>query len=245
MSEKPKKRHRGRTVCLVIVGVLLAVVLLGVVYVNDYYHSDDSVEEYLQGDETTTVTEIKGGLFLDGPGEEAALIFYPGAKVEYTAYLPLFFNLASSGADVFLLKMPCNLAFLGQNKASDVMEAYDYSRWYLSGHSLGGAMAASYAAKHGEELSGLILLAAYPTEDLSGYDLSVLSLYGSEDQVLNREKVEEGRDLMPQDYTELCIEGGNHAGFGNYGVQKGDGKAQISASSQQEQALQAMLEMIQ
>ncbi len=124
------------------------------------------------------------------------------------------------GVDCLLIKMPCNLAILGQNKVEDIMEAYEYKHWYLAGHSLGGAMAASYAAGHAESLDGLILLAAYPTKDLKGEQFSVLSVYGSEDGVLNVEKLEEGRLLMPAGYTELCMEGGNHAGFGNYGRQK-------------------------
>jgi len=37
---------------------------------------------------------------------------------------------------------------------------------------------------------------------------------------------------MPQDYKEVCIEGGNHAQFGSYGTQKGDGTAAIPAEEQ-------------
>ena len=51
-------------------------------------------------------------------------------------------------------------------------------------------MAASYPAGHPKGLDLLILLVAYPTKDLMGYPLSVLSVYGSEDSVLNIEKLE-------------------------------------------------------
>ena len=81
-------------------------------------------------------------------------------------YLPLLYKLAEQGMDCFLLKMPFNLAFLGQNKAEKIMDSYDYEYWYLSGHSLGGAMAASYASGHLDRLEGLVLLAAYPTKSL-------------------------------------------------------------------------------
>ncbi len=216
-----------------------------IVYVNDYYHSDESVKEYLNGNDSVTVSEISEGLFLDGPGEENALIFYPGAKVEYTAYAPLFLQLAEQGVDCFLVKMPCNLAFLGQNKASGIMASYQYDHWYLSGHSLGGAMAASWASSHLNQLDGLILLAAYPTKNLKEGSAAVLSVYGSEDGVLNMEKVSEGKKWMPTDYTELCIDGGNHAGFGNYGRQKGDGTAKISPEVQQKQTVDAILELME
>lgn len=239
-----KKMKRGRKIAAAVIGLILIVMLSAFFYVNDYYHSDENVNKYLQGNEQVAVSEMEDGLFVDGPGEEAAVVFYPGAKVEYTAYLPLFYGLAEQGIDCFLIKMPCNLAFFGQNKAEDIMETYEYKHWYLAGHSLGGAMAASYAAGHPKNLAGLILLAAYPTRDLTGEQLSVLSVYGSEDGVLNMEKLEEGRSLMPAGYTELCIEGGNHAGFGNYGKQKGDGEARISSEEQQEQTVEAITQII-
>lgn len=40
------------------------------------------------------------------------------------------YRLAEQGMDCFLIKMPCNLAFLGQNKAGNVMDSYKYERWY-------------------------------------------------------------------------------------------------------------------
>ena len=172
------------------------------------------------------------------------MIFYPGAKVEYTAYIPLLNGLAKQGIDCFLVRMPFNMAFLGQNKAKKIMDSYEYSHWYLAGHSLGGAMAASYASSHLDSLDGLALFAAYPTKSLSSDSFSVLSVYGSLDGVLNLEKVKEGKKFLPADNTELCIEGGNHAQFGNYGNQKGDHTASISRKEQQEQTIQAVLQMM-
>ena len=223
----------------------LFIVIVCIWYVNDYYHTDENVQEYLQTKDSVSVTEMPEGLYLDGPGNETALIFYPGAKVEYTAYLPLLSELADQGIDCFLIKMPCNLAIFGQNKAKKIMDSYEYDHWYLSGHSLGGAMAASYASGHLESLNVLVLLAAYPTKSLKSDSFSVLSLYGSEDGVLNMEKVEEGKAYMPVDYAEVCIEGGNHAQFGNYGEQKGDHAADISREEQQAQTVEAILKMME
>lgn len=113
----------------------------------------------------------------------------------------------------------------------------------MSGHSLGGAMAASYSAEHIDDLAGLILFAAYTTEELAAEHFSVLSVYGSEDAVLNMEKVEEGRSLVRNSYIELCIQGGNHANFGNYGEQDGDGTAAITREEQQKQTVDAIFKM--
>ncbi len=236
---KWKKRVSIPLICF------LFIMLISVWYVNGYYHADEDVQEYLLTKDSVLVKEMPDGLYLDGPGDETALIFYPGAKVEYTAYLPLLSELADQGIDCFLIKMPCNLAFFGQNKAKKIMDSYEYDHWYLSGHSLGGAMAASYASGHLESLNGLVLLAAYPTKSLKSDSFSVLSLYGSEDGVLNMEKMEEGKAYMPVDYAEVCIEGGNHAQFGNYGEQKGDHAADISREEQQAQTVEAILKMME
>lgn len=237
-----KGKHKKKGMYLLLI-LPVAFIVAGICYINDYYRSDETVTPYFQKESSVEIKEIDNGLFLDGSGEEDALIFYPGAKVEYTAYVPMLFRLAEEGVDVFLMHMPCNLAILGKNAADNVINQYSYENWYMAGHSLGGAMAASYAAEHLDCLNGLILLAAYPTQSLQEGDLAVLSVYGSEDQVVNMEKVREGRSYMPEDYTEICIEGGNHAQFGNYGFQDGDGNASVSAEEQQEQTIRNILEM--
>lgn len=236
-----KIRQKKLTILILAIVFLVAVCIW---YVNDVYHSEVTITDYQNRSEEVAITEIDHGLFLDGPGTDTAIIFYPGAKVEYTAYLPLFYDLAEEGFDCFLLKMPCNLAIFGQDKAETIIDTCDYNHWYLSGHSLGGAMAASYASGHLDGLDGLVLLAAYPTKNLQGADFSVLSVYGSQDGVLNSEKLETGRAYMPKDYTELCINGGNHAYFGNYGEQEGDNPAAISREEQQEQTVTAIREMV-
>lgn len=125
--------------------------------------------------------------------------------------------------------MPLHMAIFGVDRAEEVMEAYHYEIWDLGGHSLGGAMAADFTAEHADQVDGLLLLASYPTKDLSKTEIAVTTIYGSEDGVLNMDKLEEGRKLLPKGSKEKCIEGGNHAQFGSYGKQKGDGEARISA----------------
>ncbi len=83
------KKKKGRKIAAALISFIFLVMLSAFFYVNDYYHSDESINKYLRGNEQVTVSEIADGLFVDGAGEEAAVIFYPGAKVEYTAYLPL------------------------------------------------------------------------------------------------------------------------------------------------------------
>lgn len=243
-KRKYSRMRRGRAILAVVVLVLVCTAGVCFLYVNDYYHSTGDSAGYLEDTAAVKVSEFKDGLLFDGEGEDTAFIFYPGAKVEYTAYAPLMQKLASQGIDCFLVHMPCNLAILGQNKAEGIMDTYDYERWYIGGHSLGGAMAASYAAGNLEKLDGAVLLGAYPTKSLEADTFAVLSVYGSEDTVLNREKLEKGRAYMSEDYTEICIEGGNHAQFGDYGLQDKDGTATVSREEQQEQTVRAIVEMM-
>lgn len=227
-------------VILALIGILVGVCIA---YVGDYYHVTDK-DAALSDTDTVKVTKTSFGYLFDGPGEDSALIFYPGAKVEDLAYADLLKRIAAEGADCFLVHMPLNFAFLGMNKADEVMGAYEYEHWYLAGHSLGGAMAASYAANNGAKPDGLIFLAAYSTKDLSKSDLKILSIYGSEDKVVNMEKIEHGRELMPNTYEEFIIEGGNHAGFGDYGKQSGDGTASVSADEQKARTAEKIIDMI-
>ena len=212
---------------------LAALLLLGLAffaYTLRYYHADDAALGALESDNRVTVTKTDFGWFFDGPAADSALVFYTGGKVEEKAYAPLLRRLAENGVDVCLLKSPFHLAFFGMNRADQVLDEYDYENRYIGGHSLGGVVAAAYAANH--DLDGVILLAAYPVREL---DEPVLLIYGTEDGVLNRERVTEAGRYGRIEEAE--IEGGNHAGFGSYGAQAGDHAPKISAERQQEETV--------
>lgn len=167
---------------------------------------------------------------------KTGLIIYPGGLVDPHAYMDLASRFALSGAGhhVIIAKMPVNLAVMGVNAALKITGEFPGERWVLGGHSLGGAMACSLLDRDGESFEGLILMAAYSSGsvDLSAWDGAVLSITASKDQVLDWEKYEEAKSRLPLHSTFLNIEGGNHAGFGSYGEQKGDGDAEISGKEQ-------------
>ena len=233
-----------KIVLYIILALIILIVCLSVWYVNDYSHADASVNTYLNGTSNVSVEKVDNGLFLDGPGNDSALIFYPGAKIEYISYLPLFMELANDGVDCFIVEMPGNLAFLGADSADSIIggDKYSYDEWYISGHSLGGVAASSYATNHKDKISGLILLASYPVDDMG--NMSVLSIYGSNDKTLNKETYDESKSLMDNNLTEYVINGGNHAQFGSYGNQSGDGIATISPENQRDQTEKAILDFI-
>ena len=225
-------------IAIIIVFILIA--CFAIFYVNDYYHADKIAIDRLNANDNVSVVKTSNGLLLDGPGNDTALIFYPGAKIEYTAYAPMFKDLSEKGIDCYLVEMPFNLAILGQNSADEIIDSGNYSHYFISGHSLGGAMAASYVNST-NKTDGLILFASYSTCKI---EKPVLSIYGSEDKVLNKEKYLDSINFIEDNLTEIEIKGANHAQFAYYGNQSGDGVANISASSQQKQSASAIMEFI-
>lgn len=141
--------------------------------------------------------------------------------------------------------MPCNLAVFNVNSVDGIREQLpDVERWYIGGHSLVGAMVTSCAAEHIDERDGLILLTAYSTQDLVGFGLDMLSVYGSEDGVLDMEKYGQYRSNLPTDTSEVVIDGNCHAQFGSYGSQDGDGIPTISGEERISQTAEAIVAFV-
>lgn len=240
------KKHKKLIVSLsALVTVLLAIFIVCAIYVNDYYRAEDTAIAAMTGKYNYTVEEYDGNIAFIPNEPIAGLIFYPGGKVEHTAYACLMAEFAKEGVLCVLVEMPFRLAVLDVNAADGIQDNFpQIDKWYIGGHSLGGAMAASYVSNHMSESDGLLLLGAYSTADISDSGLSVISIYGSEDKVLNMEKYEENRELLPSEFTELVIDGGCHSYFGNYGHQDGDGEPSVSIEEQIKQTVNAFMELL-
>lgn len=228
--------NKKRRISLVIIlGMLLALSLGVFLYINDYYHADQYALEALESTDEVTIYKLdSSSTYIFEPKKPTlGLIFYPGGKVEYTAYAPLMREFASHGILCILPKMPANLAVLNPNAADNLKEHYpDIRSWYIGGHSLGGSMAAKYVSEHLSDYDGLLLLASYSTIDLSDSGLSVISIYGSNDRVLNYNNYNKYSDNLPHNTYEYVIDGGCHAYFGSYGTQRKDGIPSISPQEQ-------------
>ena len=159
------------------------------------------------------------------------LAFYPGAKVDPQAYAHILRPVAESGFAVVIFKPPYNLAVLDSNAADAVIGNTDdtIDRWIVGGHSLGGAMAASYAEQERNELSGLLLYAAYPVNDMSGRAaLRVTSVFGTNDAIATPTEIDESARELPPSTEFVAIDGAIHSYFGDYGPQRGDGTPAVS-----------------
>ena len=234
--------------------ILLLIVVLGagsfVIWANTPAQPTEIALQALNSDSTVTVLQTKNIItFLpaDSSGE-TGLIFYPGGRVDFRAYAAPLHSIAAQGIPVYLLKMPLNLAVFGINAADDVIsQNASIRQWAIAGHSLGGAMAASYAKNNPDHISALIFWAAYATEgsDLANSNLSVLSISASNDGLSTPTDIETASAFLPGEAEFYFIEGGNHAQFGNYGLQKGDGDPSITWQDQQSQVITATAKFLQ
>ncbi len=219
---------------------LLTIILVGTVsfliYANIYYKAED-VSDYLTSDDYVTITETNDYIaFMPNEGSATTgYIFYPGAKVEEKAYAEMMYDLAKLNIFACIVKMPLRFAFFNLNGADKALNDFSdkVKYFYIGGHSLGGSMSTVYLEKNQNKYQGFILLAAYTSTDFStNEDLWGLTIYGSNDYVLNRNNYAKATPKMPVHKSEYIIDGGNHANFASYGAQKGDGEATISRSSQ-------------
>ena len=235
MENAQKTRYRKLRIATGII-LLAAVILSGAFfwYVSDYYHAEDVALEVMAQDTGITVRDNLTILSPSHPGD-TAIIFYPGAKVEAEAYLPLLNRIRQMGITCILVHMPFHMAIFDSDAAEHIMPQFpEIEHWYIAGHSMGGAMASSFASGHPESVDGLILLGSYIYGDYPDDD--TLTIYGWLNQ-----SVEDHIDYME---NIVDIQGGNPAQFGNYGPQKGDLPAEISAEEQQEQTAAAIEEFI-
>ncbi|MBM6613320.1 alpha/beta hydrolase [Desemzia sp. RIT804] len=241
------KHKKLKVGLLIVVALVLSLIASFAWYVSTAYEPEEEAIAALTSTNKIEVVEEEE-YFVFKPIENlnnVGLIFYQGGKVEEEAYAPLMQLIAEKGIEVYLLKMPFNLAVFDSQAAGEVIEENgNISNWYVAGHSLGGVMASSFASENYSLLNGLIFLASYPSADLSQISINSLSIYGSNDKVLDAEAYEKALSKFPNAIKEIIIEGGNHAQFGNYGNQAGDGEAGLTNDSQQQQTADYIEEFI-
>lgn len=231
-----------------LLGMLIALLLAiagGIIYIKLNIYTPSSTASAIDPIKVTKDYELFTSEQADRAKEKTNLIFYPGALVEPASYRIWAQEVANAGYRVYILKLPFDLAVMAPNKANAVVKSHEKN--ILGGHSLGGVMASRYAHNHQQEISGMIFLASYPDEkgSLAKSSFPVLSITASKDQVLNHKQYQKAKNYLPKMTTYDVIKGGNHAGFGSYGAQKGDGQATISNRKQQKEIGQIIIHWLQ
>jgi predicted alpha/beta-hydrolase family hydrolase len=234
MRERVRGLTRRRALGLIGVAALV-VVVAGAVGFYVYFgvfglHAPTAVEESVRADPTVTVESGYGGYVVgdaDPGAERLGVVFYPGGRVAPDAYLPTAAEIATrANVTVVVPKMRANLAVFSQGRADAVLAGEsDVERWVVGGHSLGGAMACRYAGANDRTVDGLLLVGAYCDRPVSG--MPALSVVGTRDAVLNRDRFAETESNLPEPDSVVRIEGMNHSQAGWYAGQSGDQSATI------------------
>lgn len=234
--------------------VLLAVVLLLALFVSGFViwagnppSPMDEALPALQSDANVEITTVNGWTVFSPTAEAptTGFIFYPGGRVDARAYAPQLHAIAAQGYEVVLVPMPLNLAIFGLNSANDVIKAFpEIQHWAVGGHSLGGSMAARFVQSNPTAVQGLVFWASYPDIDLSSLDIEAVSIYGTNDGLAKPEVVKNSAKFLPSDAVFVPITGGDHSGFGWYGLQPGDNPADVSRDDQQAQTVTATVDLL-
>ena len=223
-------RRYGRPLLTGVVVLLTVAVVAGGAYLGAPHHGTDESVAAVESNPDVAVTERDGSYTIEPAtgAPSAGLVFYPGGRVHPDAYLAALAPLAAeANVSVVVPRMPLHLAVLGEGRAGRYVTNGNVQRWYVGGHSLGGAMACRYAAERPDAVEGVVLYAAYCDRDVSGTGLDALSVTGSADTVLDSDAYESNRDNLPADATvrELPL---NHSQFGSYRGQRGDSPSNLS-----------------
>lgn len=236
---------KAKKILCITAAVLLLLFAAFFIYTADYYHADENTLRAVMNTSTAEIIQTDDMMIFKPENPVAGFIFYPGGKVEHTAYAPLMQELSEQDILCVILKVPFNLAVLDMNAADRAVNMYpEISTWYTGGHSLGGVVASDYAHSHSDLIRGVVLLGSYVTEDFTDSDIAFLSVYGSNDGVMNAGRYAENFSKLPADTAEYIIEGGCHSYFADYGMQKGDGEPTVSRSEQIETTASLILSLL-
>lgn len=246
---KTTKEKIIRRIILIVLAViiLLSAVIVGICLFNER-PALQTLEVY-QSTFTDTVITVAddGGVEIVPQGTESSktgIIFYVGAQIKPSAYIPLLARVAEKGYACFVPKLNFNMAALEPKAADDIIALHpEIESWILAGHSMGGLTASGYADDHTDTVNGLILVASYTTRDMKNSRLPILSVLGDADGVINKSLYEKRKSLNP-DFEERIISGANHAQYGDYGKQPRDNEATISAEEQQSQTAEIILDWL-
>ena len=223
--------------------VVIVLVVVGVlVWANIVMQGDRAraIEVWTNDAVAVTSTEHSVVMVPAGVASGTGLVFIPGAKVDPYAYMYKLSEIVErTGATIVITKPTLNLAFFDQRPlATFTSDAPGVDRWFVGGHSLGGVRACMLADD--PAVSGLVLFGSYCANDLTASGLEVLSIAGSRDGLSTPEKIADARGMLPADADLVEIEGLNHAGFGDYGVQPGDKTATIPTGQQRDEITDAL-----
>jgi hypothetical protein len=195
-------------------------------------------------DDRVTVTPGDGVVIMESStvAPTTGLLYFPGARVDPFSYLHPFVEVAASGTTVVIVKPLFNMALFDPRSFEELTSSTPgIDQWVIAGHSLGGVKACM-EVDH-PHARALVLFASYCARDISALNLTVTQVLGSTDGLINLEVSGAQASNLPITHTTLMISGANHASFGTYGPQPGDGIASLNRDEIREEVDKIMAEV--
>ncbi|WNC72170.1 alpha/beta hydrolase [Thalassotalea psychrophila] len=203
-------------------------------------------EQSLSSSDTVTVSTGDFIEFKPAFKATVGIIFYPGGKTTASTFAPLMHEFARQGFYSAITPMPLKTAFLGIDKANDVIAANPtIKHWYIAGHSLGGVAAAEYVKTSPQSVKGLLLWASYPGSDISNLSIAVHSLSAGKDLQSTPDKIAINKVKLPTHTVYQVIENANHWQYGHYQDDLNEQQGLISRAEQQQKVVVATVEFIE
>ena len=246
-NNNSKSTSTKRWILLVLIVVLAGILIWGISWATYARPPLPQALAALESDELVSVTEEPWLTFTPTGEIQAALIYYPGGRIDPRGYSNMMRAIAEKGYLVVVPSMPINMAIFDTNAAEEIISYYpDVENWAIAGHSVGGTSAAMYTAKNPDKIDGLAIWASYPanSSDLSELDLPVYMIYGELDEGVDRLSIEEKKGLLPPDTVYLEIPGGDHHQFGTYLTEPGDDRSTTPRAVQQAIIIQGTLDLL-
>lgn len=212
---------------------IVALILLGIIALIIYSQvgvmaAEPAPVQAVKADDRIVVTDDAGAIVLApaSGASDVGLVYIPGAKVDPWAYASKMSGVVvEDGVTVVITRPWLNLAFFDLRPLPAFTDlAPEVTEWIVGGHSLGGVRACQLAG----DADALALFASYCASDLSGSELPVLSIGGSQDRVSTPQDIADNRSRLPGDAELVEIDGASHSSFGDYGPQPGDGTPTIT-----------------
>ena len=231
-----------RLIVLILIQILLTAVTILALMIP-YYKAGEPAKQFLHSDGKIEFIDNERYYAFLNDSSKTAVIFYPGSSVDEYAYSCLARMIAADGENVYVIKSLLHFPLLNRKGAENFFRETDYEKIFIGGHSLGGYVVSGYARDDSFGIDGLFLLGAYPSGKIDD-DIRFLSIYGSEDGILDRKEYEKRRQYWSENSEEQVIDGGNHSYFADYGLQRLDHEALIDQKTQMETTHKLIAEFI-
>jgi pimeloyl-ACP methyl ester carboxylesterase len=219
-----------RTIISILILFILLIIAL-FIYSRNSYQSLDEMDDNISLLDLTSITihEDIDEIRYTTTNPIKQIVFIPGGLVEPASYKYLASRLALEGYNVTIVKPIFNLAILTPNYASKFLSKELDN--VVIGHSLGGIVG-SLVSSGNNLVNEIVFLGSYPIKDLTDKDVMIIT--AENDLGMDEESFNNSLKYVKSETIIYNINGGNHAQFGWYGPQKGDGEAEIFTLIQQD-----------